>query len=387
MKVVGLLSGTSMDGIDAAAVEIDRVDDALACKLEAFETTPYSNELRADVERVLRDEASVQALSSLAVALGQAFALAAKHMCDRSEGVQLIGSHGQTVFHEPNPADDAGRLPSTLQLGEPSAIVELTGITTVADFRVADLAAGGQGAPLVSYVDHLLLCSQSESRVALNIGGIANVTLLPAGCPVDAVRAYDTGPGNMPIDIAVRALLPDGPGYDRDGAIALSGRVDASLLAKLLAHPYFGAPAPKTAGREQFGETFFRDVMAQADGLEPRDVVATLTALTARTIANEVPRECALVVAAGGGVRNLALMAALRQELRGREVRARLALSNEFGLEPDAKEAIAFAVLAYEAIHGRTNTLAHATGARHPVVAGKIVPGSNFSALMRSIFG
>jgi anhydro-N-acetylmuramic acid kinase len=386
VKVVGLLSGTSMDGIDAAVVEIDRVDGALACRLDAFETTPYRKELRADLERVLRDEAGLAALSSLAVALGQAFALAAQGVCGRTKGVQLIGSHGQTVFHEPKPAD-AARLPSTLQLGEPSAIVELTGITTVADFRVADVAAGGQGAPLVSYVDHLLLSSQNESRVALNIGGIANVTLLPAGGPPDAVRAYDTGPGNILIDIAVRALFPDAPGFDRDGAIAFSGRADASLLAKLLAHPFFAAPVPKTAGREQFGEIFFRDVMTQAVGLEPRDVIATLTALTARTIAAEIPAASALVVAAGGGVHNQALMVALRQELRRRGVPARLALSSEFGVDPDAKEAIAFAVLAYETIHGRTSTLARATGARHPVVAGKIVPGSNFSTLMRSIFG
>ncbi len=389
MNILGLMSGTSMDGVDAAAVAVERSDKGMTCRLLAFETTPYAPALR---DRLLRlphvGDDCVAELSSLNVEIGAAFGAAAHASTQRVADIVLVGSHGQTVFHEPRPADTRARVPSTLQLGEPALIAERTGLTTVADFRVADVAAGGQGAPLVSYVDYLLLRSDGESRAVLNIGGIANLTLLPAGCRPDEVHAFDSGPGNMLIDAAVRELFAESPGYDADGKIGASGVVDPQLLRELLDHPYFSTPAPKTAGREQFGEAFFRSALQKARSRRcaAQDFIATLTALTARTIAQALPPGYALLVTSGGGIHNQALMVALERELQARPGRPRIARADEFGIDADAKEAMAFAVLAHEALHGRFNTLPSATGARHAAVMGKIVPGANFSLLMRSIF-
>lgn len=390
MNVLGLISGTSMDGVDAAAVAVEPSDKGIACRLLDFETTPYAPALR---DRLLGlpqlGEDCVAELSSLNFEIGAAFGAAAHASIQRVADIVLVGSHGQTVFHEPRPAGTSARVSSTLQLGEPALIAERTGLTTVADFRVAEVAAGGHGAPLVSYVDYLLLRSDVEARAVLNIGGIANLTLLPAGCGQDDVRAFDTGPGNMLIDAAVRELFPESLGYDADGKIGASGVADTELLGELLDDPYFSMPAPKTAGREQFGETFFRAALQKARSRRcaPHDFVATLTALTARTIAQALPSGYALLLTSGGGIHNQALMAALERELRARREGPRIARADEFGMDADAKEAMAFAVLAHEALHGRFNTLPNATGGRHAAVVGKIVPGANFSHLMRSIFG
>jgi anhydro-N-acetylmuramic acid kinase len=390
VKVIGLMSGTSMDGIDAAAVEIERTASAnLAVTTLEYELTPYPRQLRDELARLAPSGSDdcVAWISGLNVAIGEAFARAAIALRERVPGISLIGSHGQTVFHEPRP-QRTERMPSTLQLGEAAIVAQRTGITTIADFRVADVAAGGQGAPLVSFVDHALLRSAGQTRAVLNIGGIANLTLLPAGCEPADVRAFDCGPGNMLIDQAVRSLFPDGAGFDRDGAIAASGTVDAGLLAWLLSDPYFRAAAPKTAGREQFGPVFFARALqrGQEAGCSAADVVATLTELTARTIAAAVPADCELLVISGGGVHNATLVRGIAGNLAGRERAPRVARSDEFGIGVDAKEAVAFAVLAFEALHGRVNTLPAATGAREAVVAGKIVPGENYGRLMRSVW-
>lgn len=390
MRVIGLMSGTSMDGIDAAAVDINVKDQRIAFDLLKFATTPYPKGLRAVLDRIQSSPASqtLAEISALNFVLGDAFAKAALAMLQTVPDVSLIGSHGQTVFHEPQPQVSSGRAASTLQLGEPAVIAEQTGLTIVADFRVTDVAAGGQGAPLASFADFLVIRSEDESRTALNIGGIANMTLMPAGCAAEEVRAFDTGPGNMLIDRAARTLFPNGPGFDRDGGIAASSALNTPLLEWLLSDPYFAQPTPKTAGGEQFGITFFERAYAKARalGCASEDFVATLTELSARTIVDAIPGECRLLIVSGGGVHNRTLMRAIERHLASRMNPPRVASAEAFGFTVDAKEAIVFAILAFEALHGRNNTLPSATGARRPVVMGKIVQGRNFASLMRSIF-
>jgi anhydro-N-acetylmuramic acid kinase len=389
------MSGTSMDAIDAAVVEIDAAGSSLGVELRTFVEVPYPQATREALEHVLSGVASGAAaslaeLASLNMAIGEAFAHAAdiatkEHGCP----VDLIGSHGQTVSHVARPKVPSGLLPATLQLGEPAVIAAQTGVTCVADFRVADVAAGGQGAPLVSYIDYLLLRSAKEFRVALNIGGIANVTLLPPGATPLDVSAFDSGPGNMPLDVTVRLLFPDGPGFDRNGQIAARGSVNETLLAWLMEDPYFSLPAPKTAGREQFGPGFVERAWQRAVGLgcTSDDVIATLTELTAKTIAVSIPSQCQRVIASGGGVHNKTLMRSLARDLAARPAPPELVTSDAHGLPPDAKEAIAFAALAVAALQGKPSNLPQATGAHQGMVLGKIVPGANFSSLMRSIWG
>jgi anhydro-N-acetylmuramic acid kinase len=385
MRVAGLISGTSMDGIDAAAVEVEPDDVALL----RYDSTPYPQTLRAALERSesLGSGGCLAHVSSLNFEVGEAFARAAVKLQERVPDIQLIGSHGQTVFHEPRPPNESGRVPSTLQIGEPAVIAARTGVTTIADFRVADIAAGGQGAPLVSFIDYRQLASDSECRVALNIGGIANVTVMPAGCTAQEVRAFDTGPGNMLIDRAVCTLYPNTEGFDRGGRLAAAGAVNGKLLAWLASDSFIAQPPPKTTGREHFGAGFFERALEVARDLHcgADDLVATFTEFSARTIASAIPVECGLIVASGGGAHNLTLLRMLERALAERGLAPRVTRSDEFGMDPDAKEAMAFAILAYETLHGHHNTLHRATGARVPVISGKIVPGANFVSLMRSI--
>lgn len=390
MRVIGLISGTSMDAIDAAVVELSREGEELQAQLKTFVALPYPPRTRAALDAVFNEAYGAAALASLDVAVGEAFAAAANLALEESgAGADLIGSHGQTICHQPRPDAASGLYASTLQIGEPAVIAQRTGLTTVADFRVADVASGGQGAPLVSYVDYVLLRSPAESRAALNIGGIANLTLLPAGCDASQVVAFDTGPGNMLLDLAVVMLFPDGPGYDRNGQIAARGKVIDGLLAWLLEDDFFTHRPPKTAGREQFGPAFLTRMMekARAMGCAPEEIIATLTELTARTIADALPPGYQRIIAAGGGVHNRAIMSALRRDLSRHDHMPQLVTADEFGMPVDAKEAMAFAVLAYETLHGRPGNLPHATGAAGAVVLGKIVPGANFSSLMRSVWG
>lgn len=402
MLVIGLMSGTSMDAIDAAVVDVDaslfakrsNATDRKPVALRTFVEVPYPPDTRGALERLLKIDSNEPAfglaeIASLNVAVGEAFATAAEVARKEHGGqVELIGSHGQTVAHAPRPGAGTGLLPSTMQLGEPAVIAVRTGVTCVADFRVADIAAGGQGAPLVPYVDQLLLASPTEFRVALNIGGIANVTLLPRGSTIQEVSAFDCGPGNMPIDIAVCLLYPDGPGFDRNGQIAARGAANDTLLAELLEDPYFEQAPPKTAGREQFGASFVNRAWqrAQARGCSATDFIATLTELCAKTIAASIPSQCERVIASGGGVHNKTLMRSLARELGIRRQGPPIATSDHHGLPADAKEAMAFAVLAAAAVHGLSGNLPHATGAHEAVVLGKIVPGANFSDLMASIW-
>lgn len=376
MIVVGLMSGTSADGIDAAVVEITGTPPQLHVRTLAFHTAPWPKPLRERILVAAQGQATTGELCRLNFELGEHFAQAALQAIAlarlRPAQVDLIGSHGQTVWHD---VDESGRVTSTLQLGEAAVIAERTGVTTISNFRARDVAAGGQGAPLIAYVDWLLLRHPFHARAVQNIGGIANVTYLPPGEDPNGVIAFDTGPGNMLIDAAAVRASDGALPFDCDGELARRGRVDEGLLAEWLAHPYFQQRPPKTTGRELFGLAFFEQAWAaaQARGLTPADAVATFTALTARSIADAyrrfLPGPVAEVIVGGGGARNPTLMKLLREALAP----ARVLTHEDVGICSDAKEAIAFAVLAYESWHGRPGNLPSATGARRAVALGQII--------------
>ena len=378
MIVVGLMSGTSVDGIDAAVCRIEGAPPHLQVELVSFTKVDFDPEVRSRVFQAFsRQTGTVDLICALNFELGEAFALAALKAIEEADlttdEVHLIGSHGQTIHHLPGCP-----VPSTLQIGEAAVIAERTGITTLGDFRVADVAAGGQGAPLVSYADYLLFLDQEKTRAVQNIGGIANVTLLPPACSPDEVVAFDTGPGNMLIDHSARRATERKWSYDRDGQLAGCGRVDEGLLAGLMSHSYLRLPPPKTTGREEFGTEFGDHVwrLGKAQDLTNEDIVATLTAFTARSIADAYRRylpPVEEVILGGGGSYNPTLFRMLEKDLAP----ARVLLHEDFGLSSDAKEALAFAVLAYETWHGRPGNLASATGASHRVVLGKISLGRN----------
>jgi anhydro-N-acetylmuramic acid kinase len=380
MLVAGLMSGTSLDGIDVAIVDIAKAkDDGLAVRGVATHCVPYDPTVRAALLGVSNCETHTREIARLHFLLPRLYAEAFHATCERAGlkagDVALIGCHGQTVYHEGQPADVLGhRVASTLQLGDGSVLAELTGVPVVSDFRPRDIAAGGQGAPLVPYFDWLLFRDAERGRALVNIGGIANVTLLAAGCAQAQVRAYDSGPGNMAIDALVAHYTEGAKRYDADGEIALSGAVDPELLSILMSDDYYRRRAPKSAGREQYGREFVQ--MLLQSGLEPADLVATVTHLTAATIADSIcsqlrePEEEGFqVIVSGGGVHNPALMRLLRSEL---PEEMELATTAEFGVDPDFKEAIAFAVLAHETWHRRGSNLPSATGARRQVVLGKV---------------
>jgi anhydro-N-acetylmuramic acid kinase len=297
------------------------------------------------------------------------------------KSVDLIGSHGQTIFHQGAPAPYLGRpIAATLQVAEPGVIAERTGVPVVADFRPNDVAAGGQGAPLVPYVDFLLYRNQTIGRVALNIGGIANLTAIPAGARPDQVLAFDTGPGNMPIDELTRHFTQGERQFDPSGKMARRGRVLPELLGELVKHRFFALPPPKSAGREQFGAAFVARILewSRRNGARAEDVLRTTTELTAISIVRSIerwvfprfrPKE---LIISGGGVHNRLLMQSIDQELKNVVV----VRSEAMGVPEDAKEAMAFAILAYETFHGRPANLPSATGARHPAVLGKLTYGT-----------
>ena len=380
LRVAGLMSGTSADGIDVAIADIG----PRGAKVLAFDTFPYSAALRQLVFRCFRPETGrVDDLCHANFAVGEAFAEALARLARKSRialgSIDLVGSHGQTVYHIPRGRRFAGKhLRSTLQIGEPSVIAERTGITTVADFRPRDVAAGGEGAPLVPFADYFLFHDRRRGRAVQNIGGIANVTYLPAGGRPDETLAFDTGPGNMMIDRAAGLASRGRLHYDADGRWAARGRVDEELLEELLRHPYLRRRPPKSTGREMFGTQLTDSLFALAReaGLAAVDILATLTAFTAASIADSygrfMPGAVDEVILCGGGSRNPTLVAMLREELAP----ARVLLTDDFGLSADAKEAVSFAILAWATIRGQANNVPSATGARRAVVLGKIVPGS-----------
>ncbi|MFE2611867.1 anhydro-N-acetylmuramic acid kinase [Streptomyces mirabilis] len=364
MRVIGLMSGTSYDAIDAAAAELTLEGEDLTLRPLGMVSEAYDGALGEALAAALPPAATTLAeVCRLDTLIGQAFAAAAvradRELC--GGGAELVASHGQTVYHW---VED-GRTHGTLQLGQPAWIAEATGLPVVADFRPRDIAAGGQGAPLVSLVDLLWLRGRAGTPVALNLGGIANLTA-PDG------TAFDSGPGCALVDVAVRGLTGGRLNYDMDGALATRGTVHEPLLDRLLAEPYYALPAPKTTGKELFHLGHLRDALTGFGTLTAEDVIATLTRLTARTVADAVRSVGATeVIASGGGTRNPALMAMLEAELPGVPVRT----SDALGLPAAAKEAYAFAVLGFLTLHGLTGTDPVSTGARHPSVLGSITPG------------
>jgi anhydro-N-acetylmuramic acid kinase len=385
--VVGLMSGTSVDGIDAAVVDVSPRDDALLAQLLAYAEFPIEDDLRQRIHTVFSPEHSrVDEVCELNVVIGEAFAQAAAKVL-QSAGCQadLVASHGQTVWHDASGAP--GHTRSTLQLGEPSVIAERLGVTTIADFRPRDIAAGGQGAPLASWVDALVFGDRQLSRAVQNIGGIGNVTWVPPGGQWEAMLAFDTGPGNALIDHAAWRLTGGMQRFDVDGSIAAAGRVNDGLLAELLGHPYFPLQPPKSTGRELFGAQFTDPFIdrALARGLGGSDIVATFTAFTAHSIADQyrrfLPGRPDEVVVGGGGSRNPVLMRLLSELLDPAQIR----LHEDFGLPSLGREAIYFALMGHEALFGRPNTIPSCTGATHAVVMGKIVPGPNYRSLMARV--
>ena len=385
MIVVGLMSGTSVDAIDAAVVDVSRHHDALVVRLLDYAESPIDEDIRQRIHALFSPEESrVDEVCEVNVLVGEAFASAGA-LALRRAGVQadLIASHGQTVWHQVEP----GHTRSTLQLGEPSVIAERLGVTTLADFRPRDIAAGGQGAPLASWGDALLFGDRQLSRAVQNIGGISNVTWVPPGGQWEAMLAFDTGPGNALMDHAAWRLSSGMQRLDVDGALAAAGSVDDTLLAGLLDHPYFPLQPPKSTGREAFGGQFadaFID-RARSRGLSAADILATLTAFTAHSIVDQyrrfIPGRPDEVVVGGGGSRNPVLMRLLSQLLDPAQIR----LHEDFGLPSLGREAIYFALMGYEALHGRPNTIPSCTGANHAVVMGKIVPGANYRLLMARV--
>lgn len=366
MIAVGLMSGTSLDGIDAALVRIEPRDPSYAFELLNFVTTPFDRELARSLREALPPNlASVRQIAELHMSLGAAFARAARAVTGAMR-VDYVASHGQTMLHD-------GARHISLQIGDPFLIREAMCATVCYDFRSADCAVGGHGAPLVPYVDALLLCSDDEDRVALNIGGIANLTALPSHTELHDVMAFDTGPGNMLIDAFVAARTGGELHMDEDGVFAAKGSVDSALLAAMLRDPYFTLDPPKTTGRERFGAQFLDLHRARLEQLSLEDGAATLAELTAASICNAIARlglDQARVIVSGGGARNRALV----RRIQARLPHAHVERSDAMGLPVDAKEAIAFAVLGYETLRERAANVPRVTGASRPVALGAIAP-------------
>jgi len=367
---VGLMSGTSLDGVGAALVRL--TGDRPTAELVAFRSVPYEPAFRVRLLELI-DHGRTRDAALLHVELGARFADAVAGLLAqvgiRAPDLAFVASHGQTVWHEPGLA--------TLQLGDPAVIAERIGVPVVSDFRARDVAAGGQGAPLVPIADALLFAAPDRPRVLLNIGGMANVTWVPPGGAVDRVIAFDTGPGVAVVDAVVRLVRP-GLVFDADGGLALAGRADEELVYDLLGDPFFLAPPPKSTGRETFGDAFARGLVREirARHLEAadQDCVATATALTVATIADQVrrwlPADGAEIVASGGGVRNPAIVGGLTAALAGRP----LSRFDDLFFDGDAKEAVAFALLGWLTLRNRAGNVPGATGARGARVLGRVTP-------------
>ena len=377
------MSGTSADGIDSVLAEVNGHGSGIKARVLAHVHRPFTPGLRRQILHVSL-HGTVAEICELNFLLGEHFARAALAVAREAKrrpiDIDVIGSHGQTIHHLPN-----SRTPSTLQIGEPAIIAERTGITTVADFRVRDMAAGGQGAPLVPYADWALFTDDKYPRILQNIGGIANLTFLPPGARLDEVMAFDTGPGNMVIDAIVATLSKGRLAMDRGGAWAARGIVSLKLLAEMMSHPFLSRRPPRTTGREEFGEMFVLRVLASARKLrlQNADTLATATAFTARSIAAAYKRwiyprlrrtqaGSMQIILGGGGAKNRTLKRMLLAETNGAEF---LNLK-DLGVAESAKEALAFAILAHETLSGNPGNVPSATGAKHPVILGKIVPAN-----------
>jgi anhydro-N-acetylmuramic acid kinase len=398
MIVAGVMSGTSADGIDVAFVRIAdavrRSTDAgsRAIELVSYASYTYSPLVRRTILSAMNaPSASVADLARLNFLLGELYAKAVLAAQARFRvRAELVGCHGQTLYHQGQARQFLGRrISTTWQTGEAGIIAARVGVPVVSDFRPADMAAGGKGAPLVPYLDYLWFRNEQIGRIVQNVGGIANLTAIPAGARPEDVIAFDSGPGNMVIDAVTQALF--GRPFDRDGKIAASGDVITSVVEQIMRQAFFLAKPPKTAGREEFGREFVTELLRLCRRARKQDVIATATALTARSIADAVRRFLLLkihpsgktgqkratpqqsfseMILSGGGARNGTLVGMIAEQLAPLGILVRL--SDEFGLPSEAKEAVAFAVLAYETWNRRPSNVPSATGAKRAVVLGKV---------------
>ena len=384
MLVLGLMSGTSADGIDVALARISGARPRLNAKLLAHTSSKFPDAVRKQILRVAEQHPlTAGELSQLNFRLGEVYADAVLAACKRFRvplrKIALIGSHGQTIFHQGKPSQFLGRpTASTLQIGEPSVIAARTGITTIGDFRPADMALGGQGAPLVPYADYLLYRHEKYGRVSLNLGGIANLTVIPASARPNEVFAFDTGPANMLIDGLVGHFTRGRQRYDKGGRLALKGRDIVPLGSLLLKEPYLYQPPPKSTGREYFGRDYVQKliVLGRKYRAKPNDLIraATWFTLVSIRLALELfvlPKtKVHQLIVSGGGTKNPLLYDMLREFYEHNGIR--VMTSSEFGIPTEAKEAFAFALMGYETFHQRPSNLPSATGARGPAILGKI---------------
>lgn len=383
-RVVGMISGTSVDGVDAALVEISREGDTRQVKLLAFENNPYPQEVRPRIFELFRPESStVDKIGYMNFLLGEIYARAALGVIAKAglvpADVDLIGSHGQTIWHEPDAQmQDGLPIRYTVQIGEGAVIAARTGIPTVSDFRVADMAVGGQGAPLVPFPEYLLYRRENESILLQNIGGIGNMTVMPAGATPDRVFAFDTGPGNMIIDAVAGAISGGRLKCDLNGDIAARGHVDQALLSRLQEDEYYAQKPPKTTGRERFGAQYAQRILdARAQHpITDEDLLATVTRLTAWSIADAYKRfvmpvcVASELIVGGGGSYNKTLLKYLSEEFAPCGVSVRT--QEDLGFNSDAKEAVAFALMTDCCAMGEANVLPSVTGASVASVMGKI---------------
>ncbi len=376
------MSGTSADAIDVALARVSSAAPRLNAKLLNHTSIDFPPQLRKEILRVAEQQPiSAGELSQLNFRLGEAFAEAALAACRRfrisPKKIALIGSHGQTIFHQGHPVPYLGRrTASTLQIGEPAIIAARTGITTIADFRPADIAQGGQGAPLVPYADYLLYRHEKLGRVSLNLGGIANITVIPAAARPAQILAFDTGPANMIIDALVAHFTHNRQRYDKDAHLAQQGRAIPALLDELMSDPYLKLPPPKSTGREYYGHAYLEKLLrlGRRHHAKPNDLIRAATIFTALSIVDALNRfvlpkaKIHQLIVSGGGAHNPLILAQLAAALPQIEIVG----SPQLGVPEDAKEAFAFAVLAYETFRGRPSNLPSATGARRPAILGKI---------------
>lgn len=383
MLAVGLMSGTSLDGVDCALVEIEGVDRQTTVELRTFMIYPMPMATKARILEACAPGGDARLLCSLHAELGHLFSRAVGAVC-AAAGVEpsklgFVASHGQTIWHEPDASrayEDGERYHTgTLQLGDAAPIAWDHNVRVVYDFRAMDVAAGGQGAPLVPFSETVLYGSRELNRVLLNVGGIGNVTVLPKGCSADGVFAFDTGPGNMAVDEACRRLF--GVEYDDGGSIAGRGRADEQVLAELMSNEYFAAEPPKSTGREMFGAQFVEGFLRAHEDMTAEDVVATLTELTAISVVRACERFVAPkldgaldeLIVGGGGAHNVTLVERIAQRMPG----VRVFTQDELGYSSDAKEAIAFVVMGNQTIAGRPSNVPSATGASAQAVLGSVI--------------
>ncbi|WP_341284806.1 anhydro-N-acetylmuramic acid kinase AnmK [Priestia megaterium] len=378
MYAVGLMSGTSLDGIDAALVQIEGSGYESKVKLLHFITMPFSPQLKKEIEQALSFEHSnVQLICSLNFKLGYAFADAVKKVCQEArfslEQIDVIGSHGQTIYHQPYASGSTAM--STLQIGEPAVIAYETKTEVVANFRVMDMAAGGQGAPLVPHTERILYSHNNYTRLLQNIGGIGNVTLIPPKHPPIPVVAFDTGPGNMMIDEACQQLF--NVSFDENGRLAAGGKIISELLEDCMNHDYMKLSPPKSTGRELFGTQYTKRLLEKYSKHKKKDLLATITMFTASSIVHHYETfifpaySIDEVIIGGGGSYNNTLMNMIKAQLGKR---CRVYTQEEIGMSSEAKEAVAFAVLANETLSGYPSNVPSATGALSPVILGNITP-------------